>query len=212
VIGVVDDVHQQSLTERPHLAIYEPYQQVTRPGFLSHMTFAVRAAADPHAIAGAMRRVFREVDSSQAVQIAPLADLVGAAIAEPGFQARLMTIFSALALLLSAIGIYSVLAYAVTERTREIGIRMALGAEGNDITRMVVKRTLVLVMAGLAVGTAGALAATRVLGKFLFGVKPADPFTLLLVAALLAAVGLVAGWLPARRATRVDPLVALRCE
>jgi ABC-type antimicrobial peptide transport system permease subunit len=144
--------------------------------------------------------------------LAAMSDLIDATTAEPWFQARLISAFSILALLLSAIGIYGVLAYAVTERTREIGIRMALGAEKSDITGMVLKRSLLLAATGVALGVAGALAVTRVLARFLFDVKPTDPATFAMVAAVLMAVALSAGLLPARRATRVDPLVALRWE
>jgi putative ABC transport system permease protein len=117
-----------------------------------------------------------------------------------------------LALFLAAIGVYGVLAYAVTERTREIGIRMALGANKRDVTLMLLKRTLLLVVAGVALGGSGALMLTRVLGKFLFEVKPTDPATFVSAAAILAFTGIIAGLLPARRATRVDPVVALRWE
>jgi predicted permease len=213
VVGVVDDVNQKSLTEKPHPAIYQPYQQVRRSFFLSHMTFAVRTAAKMQGVAAAMRSVLQEVDRDQPVQsLAAMSDLIDATTAEPWFQARLISAFSILALLLSAIGIYGVLAYAVTERTREIGIRMALGAEKSDITGMVLKRSLLLAATGVALGVAGALAVTRVLARFLFDVKPTDPATFAMVAAVLMAVALSAGLLPARRATRVDPLVALRWE
>ena len=213
IIGVVNDVRQQGLTKKPHPAIYQPYQQVTRPFFLSHMTFAVRTAGNPQSVAAAMRRVLHEVDKDQPVQsITTMTDIIATTTAEPRFQTRLISIFSMLALLLSAIGIYGVLAYSVTERTHEIAIRMALGAEKSDITRMVLHRSLVLVAAGVALGIAGAFAVTRVLAKFLFEVKPTDPATFVMVATLLAVVALCAGLLPARRATRVDPLVALRYE
>jgi predicted permease len=213
IIGVVDDVRQESLTEKAHPAIYQPYEQVSQPFFLSHMTFAVRTAAHPASMATAMRGVLQEVDKNQPAQsIAAMTDLVATTTAEPQFQTRLITIFSMLALLLAAIGVYGVLACAVAERTREIGIRMALGAEKSDITRMVLKRTLLLVTVGVALGVAGALAVTRVLAKFLFEVKPTDPVTFFIVASLLASVGVLASLLPARRATKVDPVVALRYE
>jgi predicted permease len=213
IVGVVDDVRQQSLIDKPHRAIYQPYQQVRRPFFLSHMTFVVRTVENPESVAFAVRAVLQEVDRSQPVQsIASMTDLVSTTTAETLFQARLISIFSLLALFLSAIGIYGVLAYAVMERTREIGIRMALGAEKHDITHMVLKRSLLLVIAGVALGVAGAFATTRVLAKFLFGVEPTDPATFLAVGSLLAAVALLAGLIPARSATKVDPLVALRCE
>ena len=141
-----------------------------------------------------------------------MADFINANTAEPRFQARLLAAFSLLALILSAVGIYGVLAYAVTQRTHEIGIRMALGAESADVLRMVLRRTLILASAGILLGTAGALAVTRVLAKFLFEIKPTDPATFIAVAALLAGVALLAGAIPARRASKVDPMVALRYE
>jgi putative ABC transport system permease protein len=203
---------RQRLTRRPLPAIYQPYQQVTRPFFLSHMSFVARTATNPQSVAVEMRAVLRDVDKNQPVSIAALTDLADASTAETWFQTRLISTFSILALLLAAIGIYGVLAYAVTERTREIGIRMALGAKKSDITFMLLKRTLLLVIAGVALGGCGALALTRVLSKLLFEVKPTDPVTFLAVAAILAVTGIVAGLLPARRATRVDPVVALRWE
>ena len=213
IVGVVDDVRQESLTEKVHPAIYQPYAQVRKPFFLSHMTFAVRTAAQPASLAAAMRGVLREVDRNQPAQsITTMTDLVATTTAEPQFQTRLIAIFSMLALLLAAIGVYGVLACAVAERTREIGIRMALGAEKSDITRMILRRSLLLVTVGVSLGVAGALAVTRVLARFLFDVKPTDLPTFLVVAALLAAVALLAGLLPAQRATRVDPLIALRWE
>ena len=213
IVGVVDDVRQQSLTEKAHPAIYQPYTQVKRPFFLSHMTFAVRTVARPESVVTAMRGVLQEVDRNQPAQsITAMTDLVATTTAEPQFQTRLIAIFSMLALLLAAIGVYGVLACAVAERTREIGIRMALGAEKSDITRMILRRSLLLVTVGVALGVAGALAVTRVLARFLFDVKPTDVPTFLVVAALLTAVALLAGLLPAQRATRVDPLIALRWE
>jgi predicted permease len=211
IIGIVDDVRQR-LTGRPLPAIYQPYQLVTRPFFLSHMSFVVRTVTNPQSVATEMRAVLRDVDKNQPVSIAALTDLADASTAETWFQTRLISTFSILALFLAAIGIYGVLAYAVTERTREIGIRMALGAMKSDVAFMLLKRTLLLVMAGIALGGCGALALTRVLGKFLFEVKPTDPVTFMAVAAILAATGILAGLLPARRATRVDPVVALRWE
>jgi len=213
IIGVVDDVRQESLAEKAHPAIYQPYTQVKKAEFLGRMTFAIRIAAQPASMATAMRGVLREVDRNQPVQsITGMTDLVAKTTAEPQFQTRLIAIFSMLALLLAAIGTYGVLACAVAERTREIGIRMALGAQKSDITRMILRRSLLLATVGVALGVAGALAVTRVLAKFLFEVKPTDLPTFLVVAAVLVAVALLSGLLPAQRATRVDPLIALRWE
>lgn len=176
------------------------------------MSFVIRTAAKPQSVAAGMRSVLQEVDKNQPASIAPLTDLVDATTAETWFQTRLISTFSILALFLAAIGIYGVLAYAVTERMREIGIRMALGANKSDITRMLLKRTLLLVAAGVALRGCGAFLLTRILARFLFEVKPTDPATFLSVAAILAVTGIIAGLLPAQRATRVDPVVALRWE
>jgi putative ABC transport system permease protein len=212
VVGVVDDIRQQSLTDQPQPAIYQPLEQVTRTFFLSHISYVVRTAQSPQNVASPMRSALYQLDKNQPVSIMSLTDMVNATTAETWFQTRLISAFSILALLLAAIGIYGVLAYAVTERTREIGIRMALGAHKGDVTLMILKRTLLLVGAGLVLGGSGALGLTRVLGKFLFEVKPTDPLTFLSVAAILAFTGIIAGLLPAVRATRVDPVVALRWE
>ena len=213
IVGIVDDVRQHGLTGKPDPAIYQPYRQVTRPFFLTHMTFALRTASDPQGLAPAMRSVLREVDKDQPIQsIATMQDLVDATTTEPRFQTRLLAGFAMLALLLAAIGIYGVLAYSVSERTHEIGIRMALGASRGSVMGLVLRNTFTLAAAGITLGIAGALAATRVLAKFLFDVKPTDPATFIAVALLLTSVAIFAGWIPARRATRVDPAAALRCE
>ena len=212
IVGVVDDV-RQSLAEKAHPAVYQSYTQITRPVPLRYMTFAVRTAIQPHSMATAMRSALRQVDRNQPVQsITAMTDLVATNTAEPQFQTRLIAIFAILALLLAAIGVYGVLACAVAERTREIGIRMALGAEKSDITRMILRRSLLLVAVGVSLGVSGALALTRVLAKFLYEVKTTDPSTFLIAAALLAAVALLAGLVPAQRATKVDPLIALKWE
>jgi putative ABC transport system permease protein len=213
VVGVVEDIRQRKLTERLARTIYQPYQQMPMPFFLSEMTFVVRTAGDPVAAAPAMRAVLHSVDPDLPVQsIATMDNLLATTTAEPRFQARLLTAFSMLALLLAAIGIYGVLAYSVAERTREIGIRMALGAARADVIGMVFWRTLALAGAGIVLGSAGAIAATRVLAKLLFQVTPTDAPTFIAVAGLLGAVALLAALLPAWRATRVDPVTALRYE
>jgi putative ABC transport system permease protein len=213
IVGVVDDIRQTGLAKDPDPALYYPYLQVSRLFWLGRMSFAVRTASDPLRLATAMRAALREVDRDLPVQrLATMQDLILADAAEPRFQTRLLGAFSLLALILAAVGIYGVLAYSVTQRTHEIGIRMALGAETGDVLHMVLRRTLMLAGAGITLGAAGALAVTRVLAKFLFDVKPTDPVTFVAVAVLLACVALAAGLIPARRATRVDPMVALRYE
>ena len=160
-----------------------------------------------------MRAVLREVDRDQPVEsIASMDSLITATTAEPKFQARLLGAFAMMALGLATVGIYGVLAYSVAQRTREIGVRVALGAQSADVLRMLLRGTLVLVCAGLLIGGAGALAVTRVLERFLFEVKPSDPATFAAVALTLACAALAASYVPARRAMKVDPIVALRHE
>ena len=178
-----------------------------------HMTYTVRTESDPLALAPALRGVLRSVDRNQPAQsIASMGDVMAAATAEPGFQARLLGAFAALALLLSLVGTYGVLAYSVAQQTHEIGLRMALGARRGAVMWMVIRRTLVLGGLGVAIGTLGALWAGRLLATFLFEIEPTDPATFVFVALMILLAALAAGVIPARRATRVDPLVALRHE
>ena len=163
--------------------------------------------------AAGLRNAVWAVDRDQPIyDVQPLEKIVHASVATPRFRMLLLGIFAALALALAAVGIYGVMAYAVAQRTHEIGIRMALGAEREDVLRMVVWEGLALAGAGVALGLAGAVAATRVLNSFLFGVAATDVRTLAGVSLLLAAVAGAASYIPARRATRVDPNVALRWE
>jgi putative ABC transport system permease protein len=211
VVGVVDDVGQAGIDTRRDPAIYQPIQQLTQTFFLEHMSFVVRTAGDPASLVPAMRQAMRDVDPNQPIgSIGTMESAISATVAEPLFQARLIVVFSVFALVLAAIGIYGVVAYSVAERTHEIGIRVALGAGRGNVIGMVLRRLLVLVVPGVALGIAGALATTRVLSSLLFEVRPNDAATFVGVAVLLAAVAIIAGFVPARRASRVDPLVALR--
>ena len=214
MVGVVDDVKQQNLAEKaPVPAVYQPLTQVTRSFFLFQMAYVVRASGNPSALAGLMRSRFREVDPNQPIQLMSTMDqLVSATTAEPRFYSRMLGSFSAIALLLASLGIYGVMAYSVAQRTREIGIRVALGAQPGVIFRSVMVKSAALVLAGVALGLAGAFGVTRVLQNLLFDVKPTDAATFAAVSALLIVVALVATYVPARRATSVDPMVALRYE
>jgi predicted permease len=212
IVGVVDDVYQSGL-RKADVATYQPYAQVTYPIFLSTMTYFVRSVSNAAQLAASMRAALHQVDKDQPAQsITAMQESVYRVTAEPRFQARLLGAFAALALLLAAVGIYGVLAYNVAQRTHEIGIRMALGAQAADVLRMILRRTMVLTGTGVVIGIAGALAVTRVLTKFLFGVTPTDPLTFVAVALTLVAAALAAGLIPARRAMRVDPMIALRHE
>jgi predicted permease len=214
VVGVAGDVRQGGTLEPIVSAVYQPYAQVRRPFFLSRMTFVVREAQDgpgTAAIAQMMRGALRTVDPNQAPQSMSSMDAaLSNAIAEPQFQTTLVAIFSSLALVLAAIGIYGVLAASVMERQREIGIRMALGADRGTVVAMVIRRTLVLTASGIVLGMAGAWAVTRVLTSLLHDVAPTDVTAFAAAAAVLATVGLIAGLLPARKASAVDPVAALK--
>jgi putative ABC transport system permease protein len=214
VVGVVDDIKQQELAEKAPLPIvYQPLSQVSRAGFLFHVAYVVRATGNPSLLAGMMKTRFREVNHDQPIQmIAPLEDLISATTAQPRFYSRMLGSLSALALLLASLGIYGVISYSVAQRTREIGIRVALGARPGDIFRSVMWRSAVLVSIGVAIGIAGAVGATRVLKTLLFEVAPTDLLTYASLSALLFLVALLASYIPARRATTVDPMVALRYE
>jgi putative ABC transport system permease protein len=213
VIGVVDDVKQLGPTQKSHPAIYQPYPQVSRRSFLSHMTYVIRTSSDPLAAVPAIRSVLRAVDRDQpATAIGLLTDSLDRATAEPGFYARLLGAFALLAVLLALVGTYGVIAYAVAQRHHEIGVRMALGARGASVLWLILRRTLVLGAAGVLLGSGAAWLATRLLTTVLFEVTPTDPATFAAVALTVFVASLLAGLIPARRATRVDPLVALRHE
>jgi len=211
VVGVVEDVKQKGLAKNSDPAIYQPYLQVSSSFFLSHMTFVVRTASRPGVAAG-MRTVLREVDKNQPISIASMDSLIATTTAETRFQVRLLATFALIALTLTIVGIYGVLAYSVAQRTPEIGVRMALGAQGADVLRMLLRKTLFLISLGIVIGGTGALALTRVLARFLFEVKPSDLPTFAMVTLALVSSALAASYVPIRRAMKVDPMVALRYE
>ncbi len=213
VVGVVEDVRQQSLAEPAPLAIYQPYLQLSEPIYLSHMAYLVRSRTNPTGLAALMRERLHDVDKDQpAFAFETLQDLISGSIAQPRFYSRLLGAFSATALLIAAVGIYGVAAFSVSQRTHEIGIRLALGAERADILRMILRSSLPLILVGVGLGLCGAVVVTRVLQSFLFEVKATDTATFAAVSVLIAAVALLASYIPARRATKVDPMVALRYE
>jgi putative ABC transport system permease protein len=161
VVGVVDDLKQQGLAQKPEPAIYQPYLQVTHPFFLNHMTFVVKTASHPESVAYGMRAILHDVDKNQPASIATMDSLVATTTAEPRFQMKLLGTFAIFAVALTMVGIYGVLAYSVAQRTQEIGVRVALGAQRMDVLRMFLRDALGLICVGIAIGAAGALALMR---------------------------------------------------
>jgi putative ABC transport system permease protein len=213
VIGVVGDVRQQGLDVPAWPEFYLPVEQLTiDAGFFRPKYLVVRTARDPLALAAAVRNAVRQVDRDQPVDIRTMSDVFATELANRTTQLMLVGGFAALALLLASIGLYGVLSYTVARRSSEIGLRMALGAQRAAVVRAVVGDALRMVVLGLVLGLAAAVALTRVLGSFLFGVSPTDPATFAGVSAALVLVALVASYAPARRAADVDPASALRIE
>ncbi len=209
IIGVVAATHQYGLDSAPRPGIYLSYLQDVR----GKMSLVARTSADPLALAAPMRDAVRTVDRDQPVaNVRTMDELVMRSVAGRRFQTVLLGSFAGTALFLTALGVFGLLSWMVTERTREIGVRIALGAELRDVLRLVGRRTVMLVGLGLAIGLAGSLAITRLIGGLVYQVRPSDPLTLLVVATIIAAVGLLASALPAWRAAQVDPAVALRSE
>jgi putative ABC transport system permease protein len=209
IVGVVADVKNGSLEEPSAGAIYAPFPQTPWP----FMSAVVRTAGDATGAVAALHDLLPKLDPSQPpAEVKLLTNYVRRATATPRFTAALIGGFAALAVLLAGFGLYGVMAYSVVQRRREIGIRMALGAQPGDVRSLVVGQAVRVGALGLVAGLAGALAVTRVLGSLLFGVTATDPLTYAAVCAVLIAVVLLAAYLPARRATRMDPLVALRAE
>ena len=212
VIGVVTDVRQGGLYGEPGFEWYTPYAQERR-GFVAPRDLVVRTKGDSQAIAAAVRKAVWEVDKDQPVSsVRTMNQVVADTVSRERFQTVLLTIFAVLALSLACIGLYGLISYAVADRTHEIGLRIALGARRWNVLSLVINQGLTLTLIGIVIGLSAAFALTRALEAMLFEVSPTDPLTFLGVPLVLVAVALVACYVPARRATRVDPLVALRYE
>jgi predicted permease len=211
VVGVVADIRQMSLEREVQPMIYVPFQQ-DQSGFLRFVAFVARTATPASAVEGIRAEIRQAAPDLPIQSTVTMDEAVAASVAQPRFRMLLLVLFAAAATLIATCGIYGLMAYAVTQRRREIGVRMALGADRRDVLRLVLTRALRIVVGGVIVGLAGAVGVTRVLQTFLFGVTPTDPTAFTLVTLLLMAVGLMAAWLPARRATRIDPCAALRAE
>ena len=209
IVGVVGDTKPRELRSEPVAELYMPYDQQPERG----MSLMIRYRDSGSGVAAAVRNEVLALDKDQPVyNIRTLDSVLSESVAAPRFRTLLLGIFAGVALILAGVGIYGVISYAVTQRTQEIGIRMALGARATDVLKLVVKGGMMLVLVGVAIGLAGALALTRLLTTLLFGVTPTDAATFATVSVGLTVIALFACFIPARRATKVDPLVALRYE
>jgi predicted permease len=210
IIGVSKDSKYANLREPTHRIYYPYYFQQSQRG---SMTLQFRTSVESPDYAATIQRIARELDpQAQVVALRMMRDVVEDSLVQERFIAQMGSAFSLFALLLASVGLYGVMSYAVTRRTNEIGIRMALGARGADVVRMVMKETMLMVAIGMAIGLGAALATTRLISNLLFDLSPNDPAMIAAAALLMLAVAALAGYLPARRASRVDPMTALRCE
>jgi putative ABC transport system permease protein len=209
VVGIVGDVHQLGMTSGSTSEVYLPFSQVRAP----IICFAIRTADDPGSLAKAAQREIWAVDKDQAIgYVRTMSELASESLAPQRVVMLLLCVFGGVALILAAIGIYGVIAYSASQRTHEIGIRMALGARKVDVLRLVVSQGLSLILAGVAIGLAGSFGLMRFVSSLLYGVQPSDPLTLTIVSVALTGTALLASCIPALRATKVDAMVALRCE
>jgi predicted permease len=209
IIGVAGDVRHEGLREKPGAAIYGPISHFPR----STLKIFVRTAGDPRSLAAPVRATIRAIDPDQPIsEIAPLPEIVSETVARPRFYSVMLAIFAGLALLLAGSGLYGVISYGVQRRTREIGVRMALGAVSEEVLAMVVREGLRVCAIGVAIGLVLSAAATRFLSSLLFGVSATDPAVFAGAALFLLGVGALAAYAPARRASRIDPMTALRWD
>jgi putative ABC transport system permease protein len=211
VIGVVGDVLHEGLDGEASPEMYVPFTQA--PNIESGPTIVVRTAIDPTAVAAEVRGAVSSIDPAMPVdQIETMEQLVSVSVSQPRFRTVILAAFSVLALVMASVGIYGVMNYLVIQRTREFGIRLSVGATRGDVLRLVLGRAAVLIGVGLCLGLVGSMLLVRLIAKLLYGISPLDPLTFFAVSILLSAVALSASYIPARRATRVDPMVALRWE
>jgi putative ABC transport system permease protein len=209
IVGVIGGVNHFALNSPQPAEMYVPEAQAPSGA----MNLVVRAASDPQALASAIRDAVSALDRDETLSaVRPMDEIVQSSIAQPRFSAQLLVLFAALALLLAAVGLYGLIAYAVSQRTQEIGIRLSLGAQHSDVLRLILGEGISLALIGSVIGLAAALGLTRLLAGMLYGVSPTDPGTFVAVGLLLTGVALFACYIPARRATKVDPMVALRSE
>jgi predicted permease len=208
IVGVAADVRNSNPAEKPGPEIYMAYLQNPQ----SNLIFVVRTAGDPASMIQTIRRTARNLDPQAAMRATTMQSTISQSLASQRFRSMLLSIFASLAVCLAMAGIYGVMAYSVTQRTAEVGLRIALGAEPRDIAKLVLGQVMRLTAIGLAAGVLGAILATRFLRSMLFEVKPGDPVTYICMICLVAGIALLAAYLPARRAARIEPLEALREE
>jgi putative ABC transport system permease protein len=212
IVGIVADTKHNSLREEPAPEMYVPYTQRVWPSLLT-MDVVVRSAVGPQALTSSIRAAIREVDPDLPIaNVTTLRTVVSASMVQQRFALLVLAAFAGLALLLATVGMYGVISYSVAQRTNEIGVRMALGAQRRNVLAMVANEAARLLLVGVAAGMMLAFGVARLISSFLYGVRPADPLTYASVTALLSVVVLLASYVPAYRATRVDPMIALHCE
>ena len=213
VVGVVADVKGSSLEQSGRAEVYVPYHQYRREGWSNGLMLAVRSSTGSEKLLSGIREQVTALDPDQPVtNVATMEERFSKSLAQARFSMVLLGLFAGVALLLAGVGIYGVMSYVVTQRTHEVGIRMALGAQASDVLRLVVGQGMKVAFIGIGIGLIAAVALTRVMRTLLFGVSTTDPLTFTIISLLLAAVALGACLVPARRATEVDPMVALRYE
>jgi putative ABC transport system permease protein len=214
IVGIVGDVRDLGLDMPPSATVYFSYlQNPLKLGDTRYLTFVVRTGSEPGSLASAVRSEALSLDRGLPVHdVKTMDEYLGDSVTRRRFNMLLLGIFAAVALLLAGVGIYGVTSYSVSQRTREIGIRMALGARGSVISGLVLKQSIVPVLIGIALGMGFALALTRFITSLLFDVSATDPATLAAVSIFMVLVAAAASYIPARRATGVDPVTALRCE
>jgi predicted permease len=214
IVGVVGNVRQLGLDQQPTPEVYVPLlQDPLSTDYQRSMTIVAWTKSDPGAIAGPLRAALTSVDKSLPVYaVKAMTEHLRDSLARRRFNLVLLSVFSGVALALAAVGIYGVISYGVTQRTHEIGIRMALGAQSRDVLKLVVRQAMLVVLGGVAIGLFASLALTRLMKSLLFNVGVTDPLTFAVIALLMTLIALLACLIPARRATKVDPLVALRYE
>jgi putative ABC transport system permease protein len=208
IVGVVTSQYQTKLSLEPQIEVFEPVVQSP-----SGLFMVLRTAGDPASLGPAVRRTVAELDPALAIEsMRTMNEVFGKSLARERFLTTLLLVFAGVGLALAVVGVYGVMAQMARRRVREMGIRLALGAQANDVRWLVVRNGLRLVLTGLVIGTAGALIATRAMQTLLFGVAPKDPVTFVAVPVVLVLTALVATWLPATYASRADPATALRAE